>query len=62
MGLAIYNGVILDVHFPLILYKKLLGHKPIFEDLKDFNPVLIFFLTSQDITIELSFFERFCGG
>lgn len=24
-GLAIYNGVILDVHFPLVVYKKLLG-------------------------------------
>lgn len=26
LGLAIYNGVILDVHFPLLVYKKLLGH------------------------------------
>lgn len=25
LGLAIYNGVILDVHFPLVVYKKLLG-------------------------------------
>jgi len=40
MGLAIYNGVILDVHFPLVLYKKLLGHSPTFQDLKEFNPGL----------------------
>jgi hypothetical protein len=25
LGLAIYNGVILDVKLPLVLYKKLLG-------------------------------------
>lgn len=25
IGLAIYNGVILDVHFPLVVYKKLLN-------------------------------------
>lgn len=32
MGLAIYNSHILDVHFPPVLYKKLLG-KPV--DLED---------------------------
>jgi hypothetical protein len=47
--LAIYNGVILDVHFPLVLYKKLIGHKPTLEDLADICPVrslfaLYFFL------------------
>lgn len=25
MGLAIYNSIILDLHFPLAVYKKLLG-------------------------------------
>ena len=25
LGLAIYNGVILDVHFPMLVYKKLLN-------------------------------------
>jgi hypothetical protein len=34
MGLAIYNAVLLDVHFPLVLYKKLLGQTPNFSDLK----------------------------
>ena len=31
LGLAIYNGVILDLHFPPIVYKKLLGGKPNFQ-------------------------------
>lgn len=26
LGLAVYNGVLLDVRFPLIVYRKLLGH------------------------------------
>lgn len=34
MGLAIYNAVLLDVHFPVVLYKKLLGQTPDFTDLK----------------------------
>jgi ubiquitin-protein ligase E3 A len=38
LGLAIYNDVILDVHFPLVVYKKLLGGKPNLEDLKDARP------------------------
>ena len=28
IGLAIYNSVILDLHFPLIVYQKLVGIKP----------------------------------
>jgi len=40
LGLAIYNGVILDVHFPFFLYKKLTGLKPTLEDLKSVNPGL----------------------
>lgn len=39
-GLAIYNGVILDLHFPPIVYKKLLGGKPNFQDLKKAMPDL----------------------
>ena len=31
LGLAIYNGVILDLHFPPVVYKKLLGGKPNFQ-------------------------------
>lgn len=31
LGLALYNSVILDVHFPKVLYKKLLGMSPTFD-------------------------------
>ena len=34
-GLAIYNNIILDVKFPLTVYKKLLGIKPTLEDMKE---------------------------
>lgn len=40
LGLAIYNNVILDVHFPMVVYRKLLGRKGTFHDLLDWNPVL----------------------
>ena len=32
IGLAIYNGVILDVHFPLIVYKKLISGREVMEE------------------------------
>jgi len=38
LGLAIYNGVILDVHFPRVVYKKLRDSPVVFEDLKDLDP------------------------
>jgi len=40
LGLAIYNAVILDVHFPLAVYRKLLGFKPTLRDLKETMPEL----------------------
>ena len=40
LGLAIYNGIILDVHFPLLVYKKLLGYSVGLEDLKEIQPTL----------------------
>lgn len=40
LGLAIYNTVILDVHFPMVLYRKLLGRKGTFDDLQELDPVL----------------------
>jgi hypothetical protein len=45
LGLAIYNSVILEVKFPQILYKKLLGFDGSLSDLKDIHPVfpIIFF-------------------
>ena len=38
IGLAIHNGVILNLVFPHLIWKKLLGHKVGLEDLKDAFP------------------------
>ncbi|XP_020912607.1 ubiquitin-protein ligase E3A [Exaiptasia diaphana] len=40
LGLAIYNGVILDVHFPSVIYKKLQGHALDLQDLSSLQPAL----------------------
>lgn len=40
LGLAIYNGIILDIHFPLLVYKKLLGFPVVLDDLKEMQPTL----------------------
>ncbi|OUM62668.1 hypothetical protein PIROE2DRAFT_61738 [Piromyces sp. E2] len=40
IGVAIYNSVILDLHFPLALYKKLRGIKVDLEDIKELDPML----------------------
>lgn len=40
LGLAIYNGVILDVHFPRVVYKKLMGRATQLADLADVSPDL----------------------
>ena len=39
LGLAIYNNCILDVHFPMVVYRKLMGKKGTFQDLADSHPV-----------------------
>ena len=39
LGLAIYNNTIVDVHFPAVVYRKLMGKKGTFEDLGDVDPV-----------------------
>lgn len=39
LGLAIYNNCILDVHFPMVVYRKLLGKKGTLRDLEDSHPV-----------------------
>ncbi len=41
LGLAIYNSVILDLKFPFVVYKKLIGIKPTLTDLNDINPVRV---------------------
>lgn len=40
VGLAVYNGVILNVSFPKVLYKKLLGQPVTFDDIQDIDPEL----------------------
>jgi ubiquitin-protein ligase E3 A len=50
-GLAIYNNTILDVKLPISIYKKLLGIKPTFEDLKECDNELynnLNFIMKQD--------------
>eukprot|EP00008_Paramoeba_atlantica_P001476 CAMPEP_0201503990 /NCGR_PEP_ID=MMETSP0151_2-20130828/84960_1 /ASSEMBLY_ACC=CAM_ASM_000257 /TAXON_ID=200890 /ORGANISM="Paramoeba atlantica, Strain 621/1 / CCAP 1560/9" /LENGTH=633 /DNA_ID=CAMNT_0047897691 /DNA_START=1723 /DNA_END=3624 /DNA_ORIENTATION=- len=52
LGLAIYNGIILDLNFPAVLYRKLLGFPTSFSDLCDSFPSLgsglKFLLTAED--------------
>lgn len=40
-GLAIYNFTIIDLPFPLALYKKLLNEPVTFQDLKDLDPITV---------------------
>ena len=40
LGLAIYNNIILDVYFPMVVYRKLFGKKGTFADLRDSHPVI----------------------
>lgn len=40
LGLAVYNGVILDVHLPNVVYKKLMRKPVDMEDLKEVSPEL----------------------
>lgn len=45
LGLAIYNSTLLDLHFPLAVYKKLLGNTMGLNDLEDIDPDLMQGLT-----------------
>lgn len=47
-GLAIYNFTIVDLHFPLALYKKLLKKKPSLDDLKELVPDVGRLVTKSD--------------
>ncbi|CAF0756173.1 unnamed protein product [Adineta steineri] len=63
LGLAIYNSVILDIKFPPILYRKLMGKIGTFEDLETSHPtiykslknLLSFNELQEDITVEDAF-------
>ncbi len=41
LGLAIYNSIILDIKFPPVIYRKLMGKIGTFEDLQNSHPVKI---------------------
>lgn len=55
LGLAIYNNCILDVHFPMVVYRKLMGKKGTFRDLADANPVRT---TSANVLIALYLYRH----
>lgn len=40
LGLAIYNNIILDIAFPMVVYRKLMGRRGVFADLQDAQTVL----------------------
>lgn len=40
IGLAIYNSHLLEFSFPMLTYRKLKGHKPTLQDLKDVHPTI----------------------
>lgn len=44
LGLAIYNNIILDIHFPMVVYRKLMGKRGTFHDLEDWNRVRFLFI------------------
>ena len=44
LGLAIYNSCILDIHFPMVVYYKLMGKKGTLRDLYDVDPVCDFMI------------------
>ena len=62
LGLAIYNGIILDIHLPLVIYKKLLDETPLLNDLQYIQPTLmnsLFDLLSYEGNVELDFCQTF---
>ncbi|KAI9506108.1 hypothetical protein BX070DRAFT_186917 [Coemansia spiralis] len=60
IGLAVYNGVILDIHLPPAMYKKLLGVPVTRDDLREIDPALYHGLMQlqQMSNEELEFLER----
>merc|ERR1712176_1099181 len=38
MGIAIFNRIILDLHFPMIAYGKILDRKPTLNSLREYMP------------------------
>ncbi|XP_011636945.1 probable E3 ubiquitin-protein ligase HERC4 isoform X1 [Pogonomyrmex barbatus] len=59
-GLAIYNFIIINVPFPLVLYKKLLGEKVGLKNVKEISPTVARSLESILEYNEPDFEEVFC--
>ncbi|KAH9496020.1 Ubiquitin-protein ligase E3A [Bulinus truncatus] len=59
LGLAIYNSCILDIHFPMVVYRKLMGKKGMFADLYDVDPILMSSLKAMLEYTEDSFEDVF---
>lgn len=57
LGLAIYNGVNLDVRFPMALYKKIQNIRTSFSDLKEFD---IYTVQSLEKLLELNDTQFLC--
>lgn len=58
-GLAIYNFTLIDLPFPLALYKKLLSEKITLNDLRDLSPVMARSMEIMQNYNELDFQETF---
>lgn len=63
LGLAIYNSIILDVRFPMVLYRKLMGKRGTYHDLGDWNSTLsrslMSLLAYEEDDIEQTFLQTF---
>lgn len=63
LGLAIYNNIILDIRFPMVVYRKLMGKRGTFHDIQDWNPSLYSglkeLLEYEDNDIEEAFLQTF---
>lgn len=62
-GIAIYNSVILDIHMPLAIYKKLLNIQPDITDLYELMPSVAksmkYILETDDPNLEESLYQPF---
>ncbi|KAJ8262179.1 hypothetical protein GJAV_G00163400 [Gymnothorax javanicus] len=65
-GMALYNFCVVNFHFPLALYKKLLGLMPTLEDLKELSPTearnLVEVLQADEEVLELMYLDFTAKG
>lgn len=58
-GLAIYNSIILNIQFPPVLYRKLMGKIGTFEDLETAHPVDFIILKKSFIWKKFLLFRQY---